>query len=456
MPDVRIENQSSNKLGNNKNKKKKTKKKSNRGLGAAAGAFGNFGAANALFGAKEQASSLAELIEKQAAAQKRQAVEKGLVDGIASPFQSLQDQLFNAVNAINVAPTPLETLRQMAQSQVSAQFDPQISALVDEMGMRADRGNRSMKDARGMYGALAKDYMAQLPELTQQFAAEDQAANARYDDAQNVLKEQYQDNANEQDAVLKRLGIQAASQDASQQAQEDQAYFQSQMELDQQQNMSALNEQQNADMSYTRNLSNNAKMAGENTAQEIRTALDEFMNQANGQVNSLKAQKGSAIEALLAQMQAQDQQRMETSRQQEFDNMMKLFNFQLQAQNSAAKYAPSDNSMAQQFGAEGTLTTGLAGARNYLASQYPDQPILASNLMEQLNDVLSNKQVTQGKFILEPGDESMGRAPKYSDVGQEFMMDLLRREFEKEGSRYSTGNINATMEALQAYLGKLR
>jgi hypothetical protein len=50
----------------------------------------------------------------------------------------------------------------------------------------------------------------------------------------------------------------------------------------------------------------------------------------------------------------------------------------------------------------------------------------------------------------------MGKAPKYSDVGQEYMMDLLRREFEKEQGRYGTGDINATMAALQAYLGKLR
>ena len=102
------------------------------------------------------------------------------------------------------------------------------------------------------------------------------------------------------------------------------------------------------------------------------------------------------------------------------------------------------------------MTSGIPGAQNYLASQYPDQPILAKNLMQQLNDVLSNKDVVNGKYQLTPGDPSMGKSPTYSDVGQQYMEDLLRSQFSKQNGRYSTGDINSTMAALEAYLGKLR
>jgi hypothetical protein len=170
-------------------------------------------------------------------------------------------------------------------------------------------------------------------------------------------------------------------------------------------------------------------------------------------MRQLTGQRSGAIEALLSQMQQQDAQRVQTQSQQEFDNMMKLFNFQLSAQKEMGN---TDANLQPKFGAEGTITSGRTGASNYLASQYPDQPILASNLMQQLNDVLANKEVTQGKFVLDPGDPAMGKAPKYSDVGQQYMEDLLRREFEKEGNRYGTGDINNTMDALLAYLGKLR
>lgn len=451
MPDVRQENNSK-KTIMKKRKKASSKKKSSGGI--LSGLSSNPMAA--LLNGRKQQGSLAEIIEKQAASQKRQAEEKALSNNpaFANPFQSLQDQLFSQVNNINVAPTPLEQLRDMAQKQVAAQFDPMITALGQEMKTHETRGKRSQSSAREMYGALSQDYLSQLPQLTQQYAAEDAATDQRYDQAQQQMQSGYDKNASEQNALLKQLGIQAAAPDASQQMKEDQSYFQNQMEMDQQGAMNALNEQQMAQQDYQRNLGNNAKMAGENLASDIGQQLEDYLGQAQSQMTQLNGQKGSALEALVAQLQQQDAERVAQTRQQEFDNMMKMFNFQLSAQNSMMDNMPKPAETG--FGAEGTLTSGLPGAQNYLASIYPDQPILATNLMEQLNDVLSNKQVTEGKFVLDPGDPAMGKAPKYSDVGQQMMEDLLRREFEKEGNRYGTQDINATIAALQAYLGKLR
>lgn len=403
---------------------------------------------------KKQFGSLAEMIEKQAASQQRQAESKAAgPGGFGDPFQSLQDQLFDAMNGINATPTPIEQLRQMATQQVNAQYNPMIDALNSEMGAKKKRGNASAGQAREMYGAMSKDFLAQLPELTQQFAAEDKATNARYDEAQGQMEGEYDKQAADQDAVLKRLGVQAASQEASQQSQDDQAYFQNQMESDQQQTMNALNEQQNAAETYQRDLGNNATMAGENTAQDILGQLEDYLTQAGSQMTGLKSQRGSAIEALLSQMQSQDSQNAETHRQSEIDNLMQMFNFQLAATKAGQSAA------GQSGGSADSLfkgTSGLSGASNRLAQTYPDQPILAKNLMQQINDVLANKNVVNGKFQLDPGNESMGQSPKYSDVGQEYMMDLLRKEFDKEGGRYSSGDINNTMDALLAYMGKLR
>jgi hypothetical protein len=418
------------------------------------------------FEPRKQAGTLAEAIEKQAAAQKRAAETKALMGGSSSggmldPFTALQQQLFNQANSIRVAATPLEQLRSMAEQQVGLQYDPQIAALGQEVRTHQKRAGRSEKQARSMYGALAQDYLSQLPDMTAQYAAEDQATNQRYQQAQDQMQGNYDKNAQQQDAVLKQLGIQAAAPDASQQAKDDNAYFANQSKLDQQTALDALNEQQNSQMDYTRNLGNNARMAGENTAQDIGQQLSDYLGQAESAMTTLRGQKGAAIEALLSQMQQQDQQRVQSQQQQEFSNMMQLFNFQLSAQKAAADAAAkaSAGSGAGGFGSgtgTSSLTTGLPGAQNYLASQYPDQPILASNLMEMLNNVLANKDVTNGKYVLDPGDPSLGRAPKYSDVGQQYMERLLRQQFQQQGNRYNNQDINATMAALEAYLGKLR
>lgn len=452
MPDVRQENNSKATL---EGKKKKASKKKSGGSG-----WNMFdGVANPMaemLNPNRRASSMAEIIEKQAAAQKRQAEERALSNGAAfgNPFQMLQDQLFGAVNNINIAPTPLEQLRKMAEQQVAAQFDPMISALDQEMGTRTNRANRSQKSAREMYGSLSKDYLAQLPEMTQQFAAEDAETNQRYDQAQQQMGAEYQKNAGQQDALLKQLGIQAAAPDASQQMQEDQSYFQNQAELDQQSAISALDQQQNAQRDYQQNLGSNARMAGENLASDIGQQLEDYLGQASSQMTQLRGQRGGALAALLSQLQQQDSERVSNQRQQEFDNMMKLFNFQLQSTNSMMDNMPQQGQTG--FGAEGTLTTGTPGARNYLASVYPDQPIMAGNLNDLLTNVLQDKNVVNGKFVLDPGDPAMGKSPKYSDVGQEYMMDLLRKQFDREGDRYGKNDINATMDALLAYLGKLR
>lgn len=443
--------------GNQINKKKKKASGGGKSSGGILGGISNSGGGFLSATPKQQASSLAEAIEKQAAAQKRQA-NGGLLGGsMADPFMMLQTQLFGAANGINVAGTPLEQLRKIAQQQVSAQYDPQIDALMSEMGQHANRATKSEGTARSMYGALSKDYLSQLPDITAQYAAEDASTNQRYDQAQSQMNGEYQKNADAQNAVLKQLGVQAAAPDASQQGQEDQAYFQNQSEMDQQSALNALAQQQGAQTDYQRNLGSNAKMAGENTAQDIRQQLDDYLGGAQSQLTSLQGQRGGAVEALLAQLQQQDAARVQDQSKTQFDQMMQLFNFQLAAQKASTSASGSSSS---GFGTgEGTagLTSGLQGASNYLASQYPDQPILASHLMENLNDVLSNKDVVNGKFVLDQGNPSLGQAPKYSDVGQEYMMDLLKRQFEQDpGQQHNTGDINSTMNALLAYLGKLR
>lgn len=440
--------------------KKKKKKGSFLGSGGLFGGIANSGGGFLSQTPKQHAGSLAELIEKQAASQKRQAEAAAMANGggVGDPYQNLQDQLFAAINGVQVAPTPLAELTKMAQQQVGAQFDPQIHALMAQMGVHENRAEKSQKTARDMYGGLSKDYLAELPALTQQFKSEDNATDARYNQAQGQMNDEYQKQAAQQNAVLKQLGISAAQGDSSQQARDDQAYFQGQMETDQQQARNALDEQQMAAQTYQRNMGDSAKMAGENTAQDIRGQLDDYLTQADSQVNSLQGQRSSAVAALISQMQSQDAQNAQTQSQNQVDNLMKMFNFQLAAQKASdSAAAKSSDTSSSPFGGGGiSLTTGLEGASNYLANQYPDQPILAKNLMTQLNDVLSNKNVVQGKYVLDPGDPAMGKSPKYSDVGQEYMMDLLRREFEKEGNRYSSGDINSTMNALLAYLGKLR
>lgn len=433
--------------GQKKMVEKRKKKASSKGGGGGGSLFGPI---------LDNSGLLAETIEKQANAQQRQAEANASPDfGGGDPIQNLMDQVMGQYNSINVAPTSYEKLKRLAEQQVGMQFDPMIALLKQQMGQHQNRAQRSMGEARSMYDALGADFISQLPELTQQYAAEDRETNSRYDGAQKVLQDQYKNQQNEQNAVLQQLGIQAAAPDASRQAQADQSYLQGQMESDQQSALDALKQQQTAQSDYTRNLGNSSRMAGENTAQGIAQQLNDYLGQADTQMAGLQGQRGSALSALIQQMQSQDAQRVQQEEQQQFQNLMSLSNFQLDAAKLMGQNAASGNESLF-----GDATSGLPGAQNFLAEKYPNSPIIASNLMEQLNDVMSNKQVVQGKYILDPGDPSTGKSPVYSDVGQQMMEDLLRREIEKENQsqpgRYNNMDINNAIAALQAIFGKVR
>lgn len=441
-------------------------------------------------GGNNAAGSLAEALERQAAVQRRMSEvdassAPGLSGGMLSqmpieqplpqsnPVEDLISGLFQQANSINVAPTPFEELQKLANQQVAAQFDPVIAALQQQMDTKQKRGKESQSQARGMYNSLGDDLVGQLPQITQQFAAEDAATNARYDNAQRQLQDMYGQQSQQQQQVLQNLGIQAAAPDASAQARTDQNYFQGQMESEQQAALNALAEQEMAQSNYQRNLGNSSRMAGENTAQDIGRMLEDYMDQAGTQMTGLQGQRGSALSALLQQLQGQDASRVQQEEQQQFQNLMALSNFQLDAQRLATQsemdrmnYQLRLQEMAnQQMQGQGEDplfqgTMGNTGAANFLAQLYPDQPILASGLLSNIDDVMRNEDVVRGKYVLDPGDPGMGKGPTYADVDQNYISNLLRREIEQENiqnpGRYGPSDIANAIDALMAYLGKMR
>lgn len=443
-------------------------------------------------GGNSAAGGLAEALERQAAVQRRMSesdptgasLSGGMLSQMpidipqtqqqADPMQGLIASLMQQANSINVAPTPLEELQRIANQQVSAQFDPVIAALQQQMDTKQKRGKESQGQARDMYNALGDNLVAQLPQITQQFAAEDAATNSRYDNAQRQLQDMYGQQSQQQQQVLQSLGIQAAAPDASAQANTDQKYFQGQMESEQQAALNALAEQELAQSNYQTNLGNSSRMAGENTAQDIGRMLEDYMDQAGTQMTGLQGQRGSALSALLQQLQGQDAARVQQEEQQQFQNLMALSNFQLDAQrlssqnemdnlNYQLKLQQMMNDGAGGGGGDDSLFKGMmgnSGAANFLSQLYPEQPILASGLLSQIDDVMRNEDVVRGKYVLDPGDPSLGKGPTYADVDQNYISNLLRREIEQENiqnpGRYGSADIANAIDALMAYLGKMR
>jgi len=402
-------------------------------------------------------NSIADAIRRQANAQAKQSKSKSSLVDTSDPVNPL-DQLMQQIQGINVAATPYDQLLQQATGSAGAQFDPLIKQLEAEMARTKQRGSNNQKEARGMYNALAQDIAAEMPAITQQMSQASNEAEQRYNATQDQLQGQYQQQAAEQAELYKKLGIQAAAPEASQQAMDDQAYFQQQSQNDEAAALQMLNEMKNSDVSYNRETSQNTRLAGVNASQDIASQLEDYLQQAGGKMAGLQAGREGAIQSMLAQLQQQDAQRVQQQESQEYDRLMDMFNLQLRMQEMMNKASGGVNSLFKGV-------NGMSGPANYLGEIYgsPEQggdTFTSNAIMDAINDVMGDPTVIAGKY--DSGEDDQYGQPIMNKVNQQYMEDLLRKRMSGEGqgplsgTQFSQNDIMHAINALLARQGKLR
>lgn len=413
------------------------------------------------------ANSLADAIRAQAANQasqaktKKKATSSAPNSGSSSAPQSALDQLMQQINNISVPSTPYDQLLSQATGSASAQYDPLIQQLQGQIASTTSRGKGNEQQAKQMYGDLANDIAGELPGITNTMNQATQDTQSRYDDAQGQLKQQYDSQAAAQAALYKKLGIQAAAPDATQQQSDDQSYFQGQSKLDEQSALDALSQMKQSDVSYNKQSSDNTRLAGDNAAQAIGGQLEDYLQQANGQLSGLNASKQGSIQQMLAQLQQQDSQRVQTGETQQYSQLMDMFNLQLKMQqmqddeaNSAAKNAQS----GQLFKG----TNGPQGAANYLGGIYGNNSFDETSIMDALNDVMSSPAAVAGKYQDPSMKDSYGNASTL-DVTPQYLADQLRTRLQSgdpkaplSSPQFNNSDINNAINALYAYMGQLK
>lgn len=366
---------------------------------------------------------------------------------------SLMEQLQQQLQGIQTHQTPLDQLKAQANNSVSAQYDPQINSINRAMGETKTRGEHNQGEARQMYGALAQDFANQLPGITDSMKQQQDAVSQRYEGAKQDLQGQYDKQKADQQSVLQQLGIQAAAPEAGAQAATDQSYFQNTASQDKNQITNQLAAQGQQDQQYTRDMSNNTKVAGENAAQDIGSQLESYLRQAQGQVSDLQGAKGSATQALLAQLQQQDSAGAEKSYQDQFNNIMQLNQFQRATTNDQNDLQMQMQKMMmdqQNSGSNNPFkgTSGMSGMSNFLSQQYPNDPGEASKLSSLVASVLQNPEVQMGKR----GANGLSAGVP---ITNEYLIQLLRNAAQGQGEN-NPGNINNAIDALLAYKGQLR
>jgi hypothetical protein len=218
-------------------------------------------------------------------------------------------------------------LDRQAMAQVSAQYDPITAALRGQGSAAEARAQRNKQQLGSMYEGLSQNLMGDIAPIQQQYAATEQKTQQQYADLQNQIKDQYASSQGEQEAMMKRLNIEAAAPQALEGQQSDRNFAVSQAAQQGQNVQDQLTQQGAGATTYTRQGSELARTEGTNRQADLMAALSDYMNQVNSQIGANEAAKSSAYQSTRLGLQQDSSKSAIENAQRDLENYMKIFGF---------------------------------------------------------------------------------------------------------------------------------
>lgn len=375
------------------------------------------------------------------------------------PYQQLQQQMQQQLSGIGSQMTPDSVLRAQAASQAAAKYDPLITALQGQMNTTTNQGHANQQQARDMYGSLSSDIMNQIPGMQQQNQTQQQDVSKRYAQGASQMQQAYQNQAQQQQDLMTKLGIQAAAGDPRvQQGATDQQYFTNQNSADAQHQKDALQQIAATDTGYENKMASNAKLAGENQAQDIGKQLATYLSGANDKMTGLQSSKADDLNNFFNQLKSADAANVNSANNNAFNQMMAMNNFGLDATKAqnAQQQAQQDLQLKMlqlEQSKNGNIlgnSSGMSGAANVLGQRYGSgNTDEATKLENILGQVLGSPEIIAGQHT---SKDAMG-ANTMVNNNNEYVMQQLRNIAGQQGVQ--GGDINNLIDAYLAYKGQL-
>lgn len=248
----------------------------------------------------------------------QQKMQPSSTDQILQQLQALQDP--------SRYMTSPEALQAQARAAASAQYDPVIAGLRNQATQATSRGERNQRDVVSAFNQLSDSLHGDLPGIQQNYDQTQQRTGQEYTNLQNSIRDQYASSQADQEALYKRLNIQAAAPDVIPNQQRDQNYFIDRAKTDAQTQQSALTQERQGAVDYTNRGSQMARTEGTQRSSDIMVQLTDLLNQYNGQIGANEAAKAQAYTAGLGSLQMQSQKNALDRAQNDFTNYIASIN----------------------------------------------------------------------------------------------------------------------------------
>jgi exonuclease VII large subunit len=183
------------------------------------------------------------------------------------------------------------SLERQARAAAAAQYDPVIAALRNQASSASARGERNQRDVISMFNQLGDNLHGDLPAIQQNYDQTQQATGKEYADLQKGIQDQYASSQADQEALYKRLNIEAAAPGILPNQARDKDYFVNRAKTDAQTQQSALTTERQGAIDYTNKGSQMARTEGTQRGADIMSQLTELLNQYNAQIGANEAAK---------------------------------------------------------------------------------------------------------------------------------------------------------------------
>lgn len=254
--------------------------------------------------------------QKQRREQKKQTQVPGTgIADIMSELQRLQDP-----SRYYRDPGMLE---QQAIAQASAQYDPLIAALRSQMGTAQSRAGRFDTQLGQMFGALSGSLREDIPKVQDIYTQTKANTAGEYEKLQSQIKQGYETSRAEQEAMYKRLNIEAAAPDVLTPQMRDQEFFTNIARSQGQTQQAALGLEERGATEFSRKGSQIAEMEGTSRRADLGAQLQELLAAYEQQIGAHEAARSSAISAARNKLSGDMQQQAMEMAQRDFENYIK-------------------------------------------------------------------------------------------------------------------------------------
>ena len=254
--------------------------------------------------------------------------------GYVSPFKDIGAG-YSGPSALDMILTQLPQKEVNYQKEAQKIYQPTLDYLDTQSKATSKRGKQFDTQLRNMFGAVAGGIAGQSRDINKQYGNAINAVRGATQQGVNAVNTNYDQAANEQAAMLKQLGIQAAAPETLKQNTADEAFFKSLIQAGGNASQNFLTETNQGDLAFNRAQAGITRQEGAEARAENKMGLQDILGQLTGQKVDLRTKINEQAQAMQAaaqaqQLEAQKQAAAAMESDRNFQLQNRQFNFQMQ------------------------------------------------------------------------------------------------------------------------------